>query len=288
MEKYFFSNLNCIPANQAIYIYGAGEYGVSFRDSILKERKDISIVSFLDSHKSGNIDGIPIKDIKEISIDNELIIVTSIWWEEISLILYKLGINSFLVYLPQFSDLFVELVKKFFNRIDMKALSIRERINCDKIDYFLKREKPNTILEIGTNSGASSVYFAKYAEKIVTIDIQDYKVKDEIWDHFNVLEKIEFKKIENNTEKKKYVEALEFDFAFIDGDHSYEGVKFDFEITKKCGKILFHDYGYWEILDPNGAKELSAIKEFVDTLTINDESSVLEIRNPFALWKKIV
>jgi hypothetical protein len=33
-----------------------------------------------------------------------------------------------------------------------------------------------------------------------------------------------------------------FDLIFIDGDHSYNGVKNDYEITKNSGKIfVFHD-----------------------------------------------
>jgi predicted O-methyltransferase YrrM len=35
---------------------------------------------------------------------------------------------------------------------------------------------------------------------------------------------------------------LSFDFAFIDGDHSYDAVAADFEMVKRCGAVLFHDY----------------------------------------------
>lgn len=41
-----------------------------------------------------------------------------------------------------------------------------------------------------------------------------------------------------------------YDFVFIDGDHTYESVKRDFELAKQCltsqGVIAFHDIYSWE------------------------------------------
>ena len=38
------------------------------------------------------------------------------------------------------------------------------------------------------------------------------------------------------------MDSENFDIVFIDGDHSYHGVKNDYEICKKSGKIyVFHD-----------------------------------------------
>ena len=54
---------------------------------------------------------------------------------------------------------------------------------------------------------------------------------------------------------KEILDDNQLDFLFIDGDHSYEGVKKDFEmyspLVRKGGIIAFHD------IAPNGILELT-------------------------------
>jgi hypothetical protein len=66
---------------------------------------------------------------------------------------------------------------------------------------------------------------------------------------------------------------LKFDFAFIDGDHTFEGVKNDFSLVSKCGRVLFHDYD-----TPKGS--VNPVRKFIDTLDKNK----IEARKDFALW----
>jgi hypothetical protein len=48
-----------------------------------------------------------------------------------------------------------------------------------------------------------------------------------------------------NSQSKEFIKYMNdnyFDLIFIDGDHSYNGVKNDYEISKNSGKIfVFHD-----------------------------------------------
>ena len=68
---------------------------------------------------------------------------------------------------------------------------------------------------------------------------------------------------------------MDFDFVFIDGDHD-GGIELDFELCKKCGTILFHDYS------DRGQRKLNKVKNFIDTLPKN-EITILE--EPFVLWQ---
>ena len=137
-------------------------------------------------------------------------------------------------------------------------LTIQERICLNK----LSRDK-KFILEIGSYIGASAVCFALNStswKKIICIDTWNNDAMSEgyrdTWNEFQ----INIGSHHNNiipirgysTDVYEKVEKISdsFDVVFIDGDHSYEGVKADWECYKnflKIGSIIiFHDYGWAE------------------------------------------
>lgn len=151
------------------------------------------------------------------------------------------------------------------NRLDLLGASATR----DKIFYeILNKIDFNIAVEIGTYKGLSTVVLASKANTVYTFDVYDWKEKDFIWSSFGVKNKIksfilgELKSkdmnikglsgwtvvgnyIDQEASRKNISEILKnlvFDFAFIDGWHDYENIKKDFEIVKKCGKVLFHDY----------------------------------------------
>ena len=131
--------------------------------------------------------------------------------------------------------------------------------NPDFIKFF-EGIKINTAVEIGVYHGLGSAYLAQYADKVYGFDIVDYPQKYKYWHDLGVSDKIIFRvvksrheggiaknfqgtfdKDENAADIETLLDGLEFDFAFIDGEHDYENVKADFELVKRCGRVLFHD-----------------------------------------------
>jgi hypothetical protein len=142
---------------------------------------------------------------------------------------------------------------------------------------FFKNRKISHAVEIGTKYGLSSLIMAYYVPRVTTIDIVPRTEPLELWQYFNNTgRKITYAVVENNEEKKTYLEDKDFDFAFIDGDHGYEEVKFDFDTVKRCGRVLFHDYGTAQNMWKKGVVKL------VNELP-KDE---VEIKQPFAYWEK--
>lgn len=104
-------------------------------------------------------------------------------------------------------------------------------------------KKPiDTIVEIGTCCGISSVILAGYAKKVITFDIQDNPIRFDIWKHFFINDRIKSHIVKDSAETAKILESLKFDAAFIDGSHETEDVKLDIQMTEKCGRLIFHDF----------------------------------------------
>lgn len=128
-------------------------------------------------------------------------------------------------------------------------------------EKFFRSLKIKVAVEIGTFWGITAAHIAQFANKVHTFDIIDHPEKYKVWNDLKVKDKISFHLVKSrdmvgNTFKdfeeihkltgkevdiKTIIDTLEFDFAFIDGDHNYRNVKADFELVKKCGRVLFHD-----------------------------------------------
>ncbi len=117
------------------------------------------------------------------------------------------------------------------------------------------------ILEVGTERGGTLFLFSRVASKhavIISIDLPggDFGGGYPIWRKFlyksfaSASQKIHLLRADSHAEEtleavKAILNGREIDFLFIDGDHTYAGVKKDFEmyrpLVKKNGTVAFHD-----------------------------------------------
>ncbi len=99
--------------------------------------------------------------------------------------------------------------------------------------------KIKVAVEIGTFHGATAAYMAQYADKVYTFDVRNlYDLAT--WKSLGLADKIEFHLIKDREEIKEILKDIEFDFAFIDDDHT-KAVVDSFNLVKRCGRVLFHD-----------------------------------------------
>jgi len=123
---------------------------------------------------------------------------------------------------------------------------------------------PKYIMEIGTANGGTLFCFCKLAREdatIISVDLPEGPFgggypewKIPIYQAFTkgnqklFLLRKDSHAQETLEEVKKILDNNQLDFLFIDGDHTYEGVKKDFEmyspLVRKGGIIAFHDIVY--------------------------------------------
>ena len=126
---------------------------------------------------------------------------------------------------------------------------------------YIKDRKPKVILEIGTANGGTLFGFSKLAPNdalIISIDLPHGsfgggypKSKIPLYSSFKKEgQEIILLREDSHSQKtlekvKEILKGRTIDFLFIDGDHTYEGVKKDFELYRSLvnnkGIIAFHD-----------------------------------------------
>jgi predicted O-methyltransferase YrrM len=226
-----------------------------------------------------NIKGKLLKALKILKKDGLRILLCKIWYyiiNEIKHLTNDLITIPYLMlnknYLKQFSSTNPEEIFNFISNKFLKAfkpLQIKEEFV--KLLEIFKENNPRVIMEIGTAMGGTLFSFCKLAQEdaiIISIDLPKgpfgggypewkipfYKAFAKGEQKLYLLRKDSHKQ-DTLEEIKKILSGNQLDFLFIDGDHSYEGVKKDFEmyspLVKKGGIIAFQD------IAPNGLPELT-------------------------------
>jgi predicted O-methyltransferase YrrM len=141
--------------------------------------------------------------------------------------------------------------------------------------------KPQTVLEIGTHRGGTLYLWARMAQPdaiLISIDLPGGKFgggyspfRTPIYRRFGQeRQKLHLMRANSHhpstlEETKRLLSGRPIDLLFIDGDHTYEGVKKDWEmyspLVRSGGLIVFHDVA--------GNYEDTQVKAFWDEAKIN-------------------
>ena len=122
------------------------------------------------------------------------------------------------------------------------------------IKILKKKQGRVFVVEIGTYKGGSTALMACAGADVLTIDNYSSKTFDDythppIQDVCSLLEDLEVRDkvtvVNGNSLKYDHTYMAKCDILLIDGDHSYEGVKSDYnhwkDNLKQGGHLLFHD-----------------------------------------------
>lgn len=191
-----------------------------------------------------------------------------------SLLNIGVGRHAFFQYLLNNPDIAIkalqEVNKKTFSDINLEKLARPQnfedlfflfscnksnrgiaRLNFDEAAYLfsLARFSPSKkMLEVGRFTGGSTLLLAVALPDdavVFSLDNAPYDdaVLKKILDKFNLTYKVKLIVADSRTYK---INSEELDLIFIDGDHSYEGVRGDYNNFKGSlrdgGHLLFHDY----------------------------------------------
>ena len=147
----------------------------------------------------------------------------------------------------------VEDISALFKKINAYHFCLETSVVNNDNDFlhrFTKSLDPpvDSMIEIGTYNGISTLVFASIANIVHTFDIA-YRNNEYLWGFFPELRKkisccIAPQEIIDDTITRilSYItKYYNFNFAFIDGRHTYENAKHDFSLVKFCKRVLFHD-----------------------------------------------
>jgi cephalosporin hydroxylase len=156
-------------------------------------------------------------------------------------------------------DIYDSIMKFEFLGVDIRPIQVRSEIL--QLLHIVHDLAPDIILEIGTNKGGTLALFCNVAPnsaKIISLDLpygpfgggyRPWKIP--FYQSFTHGDQ-SLILLQKNSHEQTSVDEIttllsgkKIDFLFIDGDHTYEGVKKDFEmyspLVRPGGVIAFHD-----------------------------------------------
>lgn len=148
-------------------------------------------------------------------------------------------------------------VKPGYPPYDVFTMQLRDEIRS--LTNLVEKEQPQSVLEIGTAKGGSFYIWSRHLDsvnRLISLDLPGGRFgggydeqKTEIFKGFSPSKNMDFVRADSH-QSSTYDEVSDrvdggIDFLFIDGDHTYDGVKQDFEmyseLVSEGGIIALHD-----------------------------------------------
>ena len=127
-------------------------------------------------------------------------------------------------------------------------------------------------VEIGTWKGLTALVLARRFAQVVSIDILPDPDREYLARAMGV-HNVRFVTMADNAEKAALLSDLDYDLAYLDGDHEHD-TESDFALVRRCGRVLFHEY--WPAQP--------AVHGLVQQLSAESAGSVV-ISGKLALWR---
>ena len=128
--------------------------------------------------------------------------------------------------------------------LELYGRYIFRRTSAFGLEDFIRKVNfaGDTCLEIGTHYGITAVVLSQYFKKVISLDITNEPQKHKIVDDLEI-KNIEFISVRDNEQKARVIKILDFDAAYMDGDHEND-TESDFELVRRCKNVLFHEYWF--------------------------------------------
>lgn len=153
---------------------------------------------------------------------------------------------------------------------------------------IFKERQPTSILEIGTHHGGSFYHWIKEAPTGAIVNsIDNQHINSDLYDDWANVRRVEVNWFNGDSTSNEALQWAKFDapydFIFIDGDHSFNGVMDDYvlaaHLIKRPGIIAFHDitpHPYREVDEAwNLLKIINEWEEVVDlNYPVNDRCGI--------------
>lgn len=134
--------------------------------------------------------------------------------------------------------------------------------------------KPDPIfVEIGTFRGLSTAVLARFGT-VHTYDIKPRPECKKVWKDEGVADRIQQHRVYDRVQRSDLPDH--FDAAFIDGEHTFDAVRHDFDVVRECGRVVFDDVSV----------QFPGVVLFVEQLKSLEPGAVLH-QGRFAVWWRI-